>query len=106
MTFDSIDCEHLTLMQPNNCWVCMEYFWELRHVSTCIECKDVKMSEHIKFDGFYCKYLKYVEQGNTWVCIDKCIELIDVDYCFRCKFARQLKREELIRKGVLNGAIL
>lgn len=64
------------------------------------------MSEHIKFDGFYCKYLQYVEQGNTWVCVDKCVELTDVDYCFRCKFARQLKREELIRKGILNGAIL
>ena len=61
------------------------------------------MSKHIKFDGFYCKNLQYVKQGNCWVCLKNFIELDDVEFCFRCKFERQLRREELIREGLING---
>ena len=61
------------------------------------------MSKHIKFDGFGCKYLQCVRQGDTWVCLDNFFELTDVDFCFRCKFARQLRRENLIKEGIVNG---
>lgn len=61
------------------------------------------MSRHIKFDGFDCKNLVYIKAANCWTCIEDCIDLDDVEFCFRCKFARQLKKERMIREGKLDG---